>query len=144
MVESLLLDHLQTVLDYRFNSKPLLVGGGAMEYYGLRSKGEDTDFIIHKEDYQALASKYPYSLRDIFSDLGVVKDGFELWRTIMLFDYDHLSVDAVKFNGLLVVSLEKLLLLKALGISESKYEADLRLIVKKIIDNQYRDYKKNE
>jgi hypothetical protein len=27
--------------------------------------------------------------------------------------------------------------LKALGISEAKYEADLRLIFKKIINNQY-------
>lgn len=67
----------------------------------------------------------------------MLKDGYELWRTIMLFGYDHLSFGAVDFNGFLVISLEKLLLLKALGISEAKYEADLRLIIRKIIDNQY-------
>jgi hypothetical protein len=36
-----------------------------------------------------------------------------------------------------VLSLEKLLLLKALGMDEEKYFKDLRLIVKKIIDTQY-------
>ena len=40
-------------------------------------------------------------------------------------------------DGLLVLSLEKLLLLKALGMDEEKYFKDLRLIVKKIIGNQY-------
>jgi hypothetical protein len=55
-----------------------------------------------RRHYQSIASKYPELLKDIFGD-GVVKDGFELWRTIMLFDYDHLSVDAVEFNGFLVI-----------------------------------------
>ena len=136
MLDSISLNQLETTLDYKFTSKPLLVGGGAMEYYGLRPKGEDTDFIITEKDYNALASLYPDSLKDIFGDLGIVKDGYELWRSILLYGYDHMSNDSVEYNGLLVVSLEKLLLLKALGISEAKYEADLRLIVKKIIGNQ--------
>ena len=137
MIESLYLKQIEETLDYRFKSKPLLVGGGAMEYYDLRPIGLDVDFIITEEDYAGLAAKYPDNLNDIFGDLGVIKDGYELWRTIMLYGYDHLSIEAVDFNGFLVVSLEKLLLLKALGISEEKYEADLRLIIRKIIDNQY-------
>ena len=36
-----------------------------------------------------------------------------------------------------MISLEKLLFLKALGISEPKYEHDLRLIVQKINKIQY-------
>jgi len=52
----------------------------------------------------------------------------------MMFDYDHVSVGAVDFNGLIVASLEKLMLLKASGMSEDKYLNDLRLIVKKIIN----------
>jgi hypothetical protein len=46
-------------------------------------------------------------------------------------------VDAVEYNGLIVVSLEKLLFLKALAMSDDKYLKDLRLIVKKIIKQQY-------
>ena len=60
-----------------------------------------------------------------------------MWKTIMMFDYDQLSSGSLEFNGLLVVSLEKLLFLKALGISDEKYLEDLRLIVKKIIKLQY-------
>jgi hypothetical protein len=37
-------------LDYSFTKKPLLVGGKAMEYYGLRQSGADVDFIAVKED----------------------------------------------------------------------------------------------
>jgi hypothetical protein len=131
------LNELEEALEYRFKSKPLLIGGAAMEYYGLRKRGVDIDLVVMDEDYQALASMHPAFKRDIYGDLGVCKDGYEVWRTIMMFGYDHLSEDAEKRNGLLVVSLEKLLLLKALGMNEEKYFKDLRLIVKKIIDNQY-------
>jgi protein-arginine kinase len=55
----------------------------------------------------------------------------------MMFDYEHLALDANEYNGLLVASLEKMLLLKAMGMSEEKYLADLRLIVTKIINQQY-------
>ena len=38
-------------LNYNFKKKQLLVGGKAMEFYGLRKAGEDIDFIVSKEDY---------------------------------------------------------------------------------------------
>ncbi len=131
------LNELEEALEYRFKSKPLLIGGAAMEHYGLRKRGLDIDLVVMDEDYQVLASMHPAFKRDIYGDLGVCKNGYEVWRTIMMFGYDHLSEDAEERNGLLVVSLEKLLLLKALGMNEEKYFKDLRLIVKKIIDNQY-------
>ena len=131
------LKQLEEELNYRFKSKPLLIGGAAMEHYGLRKRGADVDLVVSDEDYQALESKYPAFRRDIHGDLGVCKGVYEIWRTIMMFGYDHLSEEAEERNGVLVVSLEKLLLLKALGMSEEKYFEDLRLIVKKIIDLQY-------
>lgn len=67
-----------------------------------------------------------------------MKEGFEVWRTIMLFNYDFLSQGSVEEGGHRVISLEKLLFLKALGIKEAKYERDLRLIVEKIIRAQYK------
>jgi len=44
-------------LNYKFKKKPLLVGGKAMEYYGLRKAGEDIDFIVTKKDYNKLAKQ---------------------------------------------------------------------------------------
>ena len=131
------LETIQKTLNYTFTTKPLLIGGAAMEYYGLRKRGADTDLVITEHDYIELEKLHPEHKKDIFGDLGIVKDGFEVWRTIMMFNYDHLVLDAVAYNGLFVVSLEKLLLLKALGMSDEKYLADLRLIVKKIIKQQY-------
>ena len=34
------------LLDYKFRYKPLLIGGGAMEYYGLRKAGADIDLVV--------------------------------------------------------------------------------------------------
>ena len=137
MYDPVSLEGLEEALGYRFKSKPLLIGGAAMEHYGLRKRGADIDLVVMDEDYQALASMHPAFKRDIYGDLGVCMADYEVWRTIMMFGYDHLSEDAEERDGLLVMSLEKLLLLKALGMSEEKYFEDLRLIVKKIIDIQY-------
>lgn len=54
----------------------------------------------------------------------------------MMFGDHHLSEDAEERNELFVVSFEMLLLLKALGMSDEKYFMGLRLIVKKLIENQ--------
>ena len=47
-----------TKLDYQFLHKPLLVGGKAMEYYGLRKAGLDIDLVIHADDHYKLKEKY--------------------------------------------------------------------------------------
>lgn len=137
MCDPVSLEELEEALDYRFKSKPLLIGGAAMEHYGLRKRGVDIDLVVTDKDYQVLAFMHPAFKRDIYGDLGVCKGDYEVWRTIMMFGYDHLSEDAEECNGLLIVSLEKLLFLKALDMNEEKYFQDLRLIVKKIIDIQY-------
>jgi hypothetical protein len=46
-------------LDFTFQAKPLLIGGKAMEYYGLRMAGKDIDFVIISQDYERLSHKYP-------------------------------------------------------------------------------------
>lgn len=124
-------------LKYSFQTKPLLVGGLAMEYYGLRKSGADIDFIITAEDYEALAALYPENKKDLFGDLGVAVHEFELWKCILLFEYDFLSQGAIEEDEIKIISLEKLLFMKALAISEAKYEQDVRLIVKKIHNIQY-------
>jgi hypothetical protein len=124
-------------LNHTFHSKPLLVGGLAMEYYDLRKAGADIDFIVTAEDYEALAKLYPKNKKDLFGDLGVAIHEFELWKCIILFEYDFLSQGAIEENEIRIISLEKLLFLKALAISEAKYEQDVRLIVKKIHNIQY-------
>ena len=124
-------------LDYTFQAKPLLVGGKAMEFYGLRKAGADIDFVISSPDYEHLALKYPDCTKDLFGDLGVCVHEFELWKCILLFGYDFLCLGAIEQETIKIIALERLLFLKALAISEAKYEQDVRLIVKKIHDIQY-------
>jgi hypothetical protein len=124
-------------LGYAFLSKPLLIGGKAMEYYGLRQAGADIDFVITAEDYARLSSQYPEHLRDLWGDLGVCVYEFEIWKSICLFEYAFLSEGALDQGDYLVISLEKLLFLKALAMQKDKYRADLELIVKKITTDKY-------
>jgi len=124
-------------LDFSFDTKPLLIGGMAMEYYGLRQAGRDIDFVITTEDYERLAQHYPEHLRDLWGDLGVCVYEFEIWKSICLFDYVHLSEGAVDAGAYLVISLEKLLFLKALAMEVEKYHKDLEMIAKKIRNDKW-------
>jgi hypothetical protein len=126
-----------STLDFSFDTKPLLIGGMAMEYYGLRQAGQDIDFVITAEDYERLAQHYPEHLRDLWGDLGVCVYEFEIWKSICLFDYAHLSEGAVDAGEYLVISLEKLLFLKALAMEVEKYHKDLEMIAKKIRNDKW-------
>jgi hypothetical protein len=124
-------------LNYTFLAKPLLIGGKAMEYYGLRQAGADIDFVITVADYARLAAQYPDHLRDLWGDLGVCVFEFEIWRSICLFDYAYLSPGAVDLGDYLVISLEKLLFLKTMAIKIDKYRADVELIVNYMRNEKY-------
>jgi hypothetical protein len=125
------------LLEYRFLHKPLLIGGKAMEYYDLRLAGADVDFVVRNDDHANLVAKYPGHVRNVYGDIGVCVDGFELWNRILLFPYEFLSLAAREEDNFLVVSLERLLFLKTLAISVEKNGRDVRLIVRKINAIQY-------
>ena len=127
-----------------FAKKPILIGGMAMEYYGMRKSGPDIDLVICDQDYQDLARKYPDKRKDIWGDLGVVLDPFEIWRCIALLDYDFYGKDAIDEGSVSVVSLDRLLLMRVFAMDVPKYREDLKLM-----NNYYRatytnpDYLKN-
>jgi hypothetical protein len=127
-------------LDFTFTTRPLLIGGMAMEYYGLRKSGNDIDFVVTTEDRARLAQRYPDHQRDLGGDLGVCVAEFEIWQTICLFGYAFLSAGAIEQEDYLIISLEKLLFLKALAMKEPKYHRDLELIVDKLLQLQYERY----
>lgn len=127
-------------LNFSFTKKPLLVGGKAMEYYGLRQSGVDIDFIAVKEDVFNLIRQYPERVKDLWGDLGVCPYEFEIWKSICLFKYDDLCENAVDAGDFLVISLEKLLILKALAMNVEKYLKDTQLIVQDILNRKYKLY----
>lgn len=111
-----------------FTKTPILIGGMAKEYYGIRKSGPDIDLVICDEDYQLLARKHPDSRKDIWGDLGVVLGQFEIWRCIMLLDYEFYLKGAVDEGAVYVVSLDRLLLMCVFAMDIEKYMTDLKLI----------------
>lgn len=124
-------------LNYQFKSKPLLIGGKAMEYYGLRKAGDDIDLIVKHDDLTGLLRLYPTKVKDLWGDLGVAVHGFEIWKTIRLFDYNYWAFDAIEEDNYFVISLEKLLIQKALAMNIPKYHTDLELLVAEISKRQH-------
>ena len=127
-------------LDYKFKYKPLLIGGKAMEYYGLRKAGADIDLVVHPIDHKVLVDKYPSNIKDLYGDIGVCEFDFEIWNQICTFDYQYLKANAIEEENYLVISLEMLLFLKALAMEIPKYHKDLELVVKKVLDKAYENY----
>jgi len=125
-------------LNYSFIKKPLLIWWKAKEFYGIRKSWNDIDFVISKEDHNNLLKMYPNNVKDLYGDIWICEYEFEIWNCICLFDYDFLKVNAIELDNMLVISLEKLLFLTALAMTEEKYMNDLKLIVDKVKHNQYK------
>lgn len=123
-----LLGNQLEIHNLHFLKKPILIGGMAMEYYGLRKSGKDIDLIICNDDYLNLARDYPDNRKDIFGDLGVVIGPFEIWRSIAHLDYDFYKAHAIEHDAALVVSLDRLLLMRVCAMEVQKYKDDLILI----------------
>lgn len=134
-----------SVLETAFSAKPLVVGGLAMEYYGIRSRGKDIDLIIAGEDYDTLAKKFPDARKDKWGDLFISRGPYELLRSIFRLDYSFFSEGAVEYEQCKVISAEKLLFMKVLAFDnqpeEAKHAEDYRLMLdyflKKYQNNRY-------
>ena len=124
-------------LAYRFQDKPLLIGGNAMEYYGLRKAGADIDLVISLRDHTNLKQQYPHHIKDLYGDIGICEFEFEIWNQICRYDYEELKVGAIEESTMLIISLERLLFLKTLAIKEQKYYQDVLLLVDEILRRKY-------
>ena len=124
-------------LSFQFEDKPLLVGGMAMEYYGLRKTGADIDLIISARDHARLKQQYPDHVKDLHGDIGICEFEFEIWNQICRFNYEELKPGAIEESSLLIISLERLLFLKTMAIKVEKYYQDVLLIVDEILKQKY-------
>lgn len=91
-----------------FTEKPVIVGGLAMEFYGLRNCGNDIDIIICDADYQKLATMYPENRGDTWGDLCVEIYGYSFMRSISRLGLDFYEVGALEFEDIKVISFERL------------------------------------
>ncbi len=124
-------------LSYQFHDKPLLIGGKAMEYYGLRKAGADIDLVISLRDHTNLKHQYSHHIKDLYGDIGICEFEFEIWNQICRYDYEELKVGVIEESSILIISLERLLFFKTLAIKEEKYYRDVLLLVDEILKRKY-------
>lgn len=115
-------------LNLKFTSKPIIIGGMAMEYYGIRKSGNDIDMIITNEDYLKLAAQYPDLRKDLYGDLGMTIGQFEIWRSIAHLDYDFYRKEAIVEEDIQIVSIDRLLWSRVCAMDVEKYKKDLELM----------------
>lgn len=117
------------VIGIDFRHKPIVVGGLAMEFHGLRPRGEDIDFIIHDDDYQQLRRLHPDCRKDIWGDLGIHHAGYELFRSMWKFDYAHFLPGSIELARVRVVNIDQLFRMKVFALqAHEKHQADVELI----------------
>ena len=136
---------------YQFQDKPILLGGGALEYYGLRKTGHDLDLMISYRDKEVL-HKLGYELnlfgglteKDVDSTFSNIADThIDLVITLNQYGYDFFKKNAKLFTGrddLLVMSLEDLLMTKVFAEkydTRTKHKKDIELIILGIEKQQY-------
>ena len=127
--------------NYKFEKKPLVVGGLAMEYYGLRKTVHDYDYVVSKKDWNKLKKIHPEKVLLLGGKKGdeiiYMKDKkVDLISTLMLHNYNDLVKGAIDKDKYKIISLENLLFLKTIesvfsGAKKSK--RDQKLIVEDII-----------
>jgi hypothetical protein len=131
-------------LGYEFLDKPVIVGGLAMEYYGLRKHGDDIDFIVTDRDYQRLKARFPNNRKDIWGDFGIQVPGYELFRSIYRLDHAHYSLGAVELRHYYLVGIDTLFRMKAFALGVApKHDADFQLLksyYRRFENPEYRDY----
>jgi len=116
-------------LEISFFDKPIIVGGMAMEYYGMRKHGEDIDFIVSNRDYLQLEKKYRNFRKDMWGDFGIRVNEYELFRSMWKFDYKYFNNGAIEFNEYKIISIDMLFRMKVFAMnSEEKHKNDIELI----------------
>ncbi len=120
-------------INYKFRAKPILIGGKALEYYGVRDAGDDYDFVVDDEDLKDMYAIENVRKKVIDGDNGIVVGSFEFWSSIYLFDYDFYLDGAVEEEEYFVISFEKLMFVKVFSCDSSKSLADIGLMSKRMV-----------
>lgn len=117
-----------SMINLKFTQKPIVIGGMAMEYYDMRKSGVDIDLVVCDADYKVLADLYPEKRKDIYGDLGVVIEPFEIWRSIALLDFGFYKMGAVDEGAVQIVSLDRLLFTRVCAMEVKKYLDDIEIM----------------
>jgi hypothetical protein len=128
-------------IDIPFDDKPIIVGGMAMEYYGIRNHGDDIDFIVSNNDYMKLEKCYRNCRKDMWGDFGIRVNEYEMFRSMWKFDYNFFNVGSKEFGQYKIVSLDILFRMKVFAMdADEKHKKDVELLKKYFMQFQNQEW----
>jgi hypothetical protein len=95
-----------------FQHKPIIVGGRAMQHYGMRDGGDDIDMVVSQDDFKLLRLVYSTETGD-YGDERIKIDEYELYDGFFGVPYNLLKHGAVEQEDCLIASLPCLLYLSS-------------------------------
>lgn len=139
------------IKNYCFLDKPILLGGGAMQHYGIRNCGHDLDMMISQRDKERLLKEgYTLNLfggkteKDVDATFSnILELHLDLVITLNQYDYNFFLEKATEYlpeKNLMIISLEDLLLTKIFAQTYSgfpKHKKDVELLIQGIERKQY-------
>tara|TARA_B100001093_G_C26766773_1_gene988238 strand:- start:523 stop:984 length:462 start_codon:yes stop_codon:yes gene_type:complete len=138
---------LQGIRDtkYLFIDKPIVLGGLALEYYGIRSSGPNFDYIVSSKDWNNLEKAFPDKI-NAFGGNSKYGSKINLHDNLQInlisncfnFNYDEISKNALEFEFFKIIDLEKQLLIKTLSAvnnNDMKSKNDQKFIVNYIVNH---------
>lgn len=124
--------------------KPILVGGAALEYYGIRKRGDDFDFIVSSRDYRSLEAKHRDCRKDMWGDFGLRVGEYELFRSMYKFDYPYFDSGSIELDAFKIVAIDILFRMQVFAMdSGEKRRKDVELMKEYFLrfqNAEYRDY----
>ena len=140
--------------NYKFKEKPLVLGGLALQFYGIRDSGHDFDYVVSSEDWNILKTLYPDNINlfggktekdvDATINLENMNEHIDLISTLYQFNHDYLQQSSIEYNDFRIISLPMLLMVKTLAAinnNDEKSKRDQQLIVDFIVSKQYPNLK---
>lgn len=82
--------------------------------------------------------QYPEKKKDLFGDLGLVIDKFEIWRSIAHLDYNFYKKEAMEEDEVFIISIDRLLWSRVCAMEVEKYRNDL-MLMKEYYYNKQKD-----
>jgi hypothetical protein len=128
---------LFTSFPYRFTLKPILFGGKAMEFHGLR-QGNNYDLLVQRDEFRSLWTQFPEQRVIHPAGQRVLRfDPFEFYEDQFGYDYFLLFRHAIDQGDYLVLPVEMLLFLTLLrSVREpgetTKVTQDLALLIQRL------------
>jgi hypothetical protein len=136
--------------NYKFKEKPLVVGGLALQFYGIREAGHDFDYVVSSEDWKILKTLHPNNINlfggkteqdvDATINLENMNEHIDLISTLYQFNHDYLQQSSIEYIEFRIISLPMLLMVKTLAAinnNDEKSKRDQQLIVDFIVSKQY-------